>query len=382
MKGLFKNYGDNFEKVENARLKVNITRVTYCALISAILEILMLTSIFAANKYFDADKRVCYFYLYLFFFLLSTAMFGICLHCKLKNANADKISSVFKYLIAAYYIISIVHGFLITMLDFYTFKHILAVIVPMVSMSFILINNPKFLISVNSVSAFALLIFLYIRTEDITSFFAYAVNIIILIVFMSIGSILNYYTFCDNEASKLQLEDVSVVDELTMLQNRRGLNKFFVNLLIDEVDEVDLLAIAMIDIDFFKQYNDIYGHIKGDMALSSIGIILQKIADEFSVDVFRYGGEEFLLFAKNKTIDETNEIIDRFNYLLKEENIIFEKGLEGCITCSIGVCYISNGIAPDKILSYIEMADSALYYAKETGRNKSVFRYFPEKGND
>ncbi|MDF1877904.1 GGDEF domain-containing protein, partial [Sulfurimonas sp. SAG-AH-194-L11] len=128
----------------------------------------------------------------------------------------------------------------------------------------------------------------------------------------------------------------------------------------------------MLDVDFFKQYNDTYGHIEGDYALQTVAKVLQKTLQRPSDYVFRLGGEEFGVLLTDT--DESNSaklaraICDAVRAKkLKHENSSVNK----FVTISIGVvCCIADDVLAEEVL--ISRADEMLYEAKGTGRDRYI----------
>ncbi|MDR0474312.1 MAG: GGDEF domain-containing protein, partial [Treponema sp.] len=177
-------------------------------------------------------------------------------------------------------------------------------------------------------------------------------------------------------AGKLEEErnnyyDQSTIDELTGLKNRRDFMQTFQRRLSSYRSTDDWLCIAIMDIDFFKNYNDHYGHLKGDECLRSIGRALNSLRDK-GVYAARVGGEEFaLIWYENDTmhIDETASLIRQ---KINELNIPHEKSKAASnITISVGIHTIRCGASNDGQSLY-DNADKALYEAKRGGRNRTV----------
>jgi diguanylate cyclase (GGDEF)-like protein len=126
------------------------------------------------------------------------------------------------------------------------------------------------------------------------------------------------------------------------------------------------------DIDFFKNYNDCYGHPMGDECLRSVGNMLNKLQDSKRIYAARVGGEEFALlwFEENSTnADNVTGLIGR---KMRELNIPHEKSTAASyITVSIGVHIVKCGTSEDTNALY-DLADKALYAAKNKGRNCAV----------
>lgn len=178
---------------------------------------------------------------------------------------------------------------------------------------------------------------------------------------------LGFYVKVEGQHIKM-LEDLVNIDGLTQLYNHR----YFYDALIEKVKigERDNKPVSMIfiDIDYFKQYNDTFGHQKGDYVLKKIGALIKENSREDDIAA-RYGGEEFAIILPDT--DEENALNIAENLRQKIENSSFE-GEEsqpnGKITASMGV-----SVFPDKAKNEVELiksADDALYRAKFFNKNR------------
>ena len=163
-----------------------------------------------------------------------------------------------------------------------------------------------------------------------------------------------------------QLRDAAIKDFLTDLYNRKYIfdtgGKLFHNALRKNID----LTAAMVDIDFFKKINDAYGHDVGDLALKHVSKILIKQLHEGDI-VARMGGEEFCILCVNINNDNAEKLFERIRLAIQNTPFI-ENGTPIPISVSIGYSMKLG----DSLDMMINDADSALYNAKETGRNKVV----------
>lgn len=165
------------------------------------------------------------------------------------------------------------------------------------------------------------------------------------------------------------LEQLSMYDGLTNIRNRRFFDEAFEKTFLEVKREKISLAVLMIDIDFFKPYNDNYGHGKGDEALKKVANALQSTIKRPSDLVARYGGEEFIILLKD--IDKAG-LQTVANNLLEDVRDLkipheFSK-VEKFITVSIGVSYYT----PNSDITKLELlikADETLYKVKNSGRN-------------
>jgi len=166
--------------------------------------------------------------------------------------------------------------------------------------------------------------------------------------------------------------DQSTIDELTKLKNRRDFQQTFKRYLSNYRTSDNFLCIAIIDIDFFKFYNDHYGHPGGDECLRSVGKVLGSLKESHDVYSARVGGEEFALLWFETEISHVDVVVSHLQELIKELKIPHEKSkVSPYVSISMGVFVERCGVSSDTQTMY-DMADKALYNAKEGGRNCAV----------
>ncbi|BCZ46322.1 hypothetical protein psyc5s11_23890 [Clostridium gelidum] len=105
---------------------------------------------------------------------------------------------------------------------------------------------------------------------------------------------------------RLSIDEISKIDFVTNLYNRRYFDKIFMEEWENHKNDNNSLAVLMIDIDKFKEYNDGYGHVKGDECLERISSEIKKVMEETGDVVSRYGGEEFICLIKNSDLKRQN----------------------------------------------------------------------------
>jgi len=177
-------------------------------------------------------------------------------------------------------------------------------------------------------------------------------------------------TMLEEERKKYQ--DESIIDELTKLNNRRDFMNTFSRYLSNYRTSDNWLCIAIADIDFFKNYNDHYGHPMGDTCLRSIGDVLSRLKEIMGVYVARVGGEEFAILWFEKDASHVKDVVFSLYNMVKEMNIPHEKSLvSDIITISIGVFIERLGQSAD-VQTLYNLADKALYEAKGSGRKCAV----------
>ena len=166
-----------------------------------------------------------------------------------------------------------------------------------------------------------------------------------------------------------RLSEQAFLDGLTNLANRRYFDKVLDSEIRRASREKSNLAILFCDLDYFKNYNDFYGHLEGDKCLKKIGGIFQKEFQRAGDFVARFGGEEFAVILSGSLANDAIESATKLMKQLENANIPNEGSPLKVVTMSIGV---SSVIAPksDDSSRLVENADKALYKAKESGRNR------------
>lgn len=175
------------------------------------------------------------------------------------------------------------------------------------------------------------------------------------------------------EIEKRYAEMNSVTDTLTRINNRRYfddiLRREFYNLKRNGLP----LSMIIMDVDYFKKYNDTYGHQGGDECLKTVAKAIKKSVPRETDTVARYGGEEFTVILPNTDRYGAMELAERIRSAVESLNIPHNSSLiSDRVTMSLGVAtaYKKNLSFPEQIISF---ADEALYKAKEKGRNRIEF---------
>ena len=162
-----------------------------------------------------------------------------------------------------------------------------------------------------------------------------------------------------------ELHELSITDALTTLHNRKHMMDTLAMEVARGLRYDKRFSILMIDIDDFKMYNDTFGHLPGDEVLKELGTFLASTlrTEDYAA---RYGGEEFLLLLPETGSEGAGQLAERLRQRL-EEKAIGAAGDHQGITVSIGVAaFPENGADPEEL---IRRADSAMYEAKQAGRN-------------
>lgn len=176
----------------------------------------------------------------------------------------------------------------------------------------------------------------------------------------------NATAIIENAKTIQNIKTQSITDELTKLYNHRYFHDTAGKWLNDK--KYETFSIAMIDIDQFKIYNDLYGHSAGDNALRKIAEIITDVTNKLDL-VVRYGGEEFVIFYPNIEGKDALHEIEKIREKV-EEDFLLSKDIKEFLTVTIGVAsYPKDGKTLEDIIS---KSDRAMFYGKQIGRNKSV----------
>nr|WP_025406500.1 diguanylate cyclase [Borrelia hermsii] len=167
-------------------------------------------------------------------------------------------------------------------------------------------------------------------------------------------------------------KNLARIDGLTQIPNRRFFTDKFAKSWMQALEHKRNVIVGMLDIDYFKKYNDNYGHTNGDECLKLIARSLNKIAIKYNIDTARYGGEEFILFSVNKSLEEMISIVSILVEDIRNLEIVHEhSSISKFVTVSVG---LAEQIPHDSnFTNIIKLADDKLYEAKISGRNQ--FKY-------
>lgn len=176
------------------------------------------------------------------------------------------------------------------------------------------------------------------------------------------------------ETANKMLERISVTDSLTDIANRRYFDEFMELEWLRAVRDQTPLSLVIGDVDFFKVFNDSYGHQAGDDCLKRVAVALRDTLKRPADIVARYGGEEFAAVLPGTDLDGAIIVAEAMRLNVEALGISYNKSaylskVSAVVTISLGVASIipSDDFSPGKLIS---MADNALYKAKEEGRNR------------
>jgi diguanylate cyclase (GGDEF)-like protein/PAS domain S-box-containing protein len=192
------------------------------------------------------------------------------------------------------------------------------------------------------------------------------------------GIITGYYAIRHDITNKKLLEEISITDPLTKLYNRRHFDAVFDKEVNRAKREKNIFCLLSLDIDFFKKYNDTYGHQEGDRVLATVSKILKSHMKRSSDIAFRMGGEEFSAIFSERDKNSVSKFTENIRKDIENAKILHkENSASEFVTASFGVIYIDFQKENDIIFNQDTLykdADDLLYQAKNSGRNKVIIK--------
>jgi diguanylate cyclase (GGDEF)-like protein len=168
-----------------------------------------------------------------------------------------------------------------------------------------------------------------------------------------------------------ELEQLSVLDGLTQVANRRRFNDYLIQKWQELSQQASYLSLILCDIDYFKLYNDTYGHPVGDYCLQQVALAIECVMESIPGLVARYGGEEFGIILPNIDPPQALRIAEKIAVNVKNLHVTHQESIVSkYVTISLGVHSLipSSESSPELLIA---LADKGLYQAKAEGRNKA-----------
>jgi diguanylate cyclase (GGDEF)-like protein len=173
-------------------------------------------------------------------------------------------------------------------------------------------------------------------------------------------------SFSTIKESEQRYLELSIIDDLTQLYNSRH----FYSQLEKEIERSNRykqpLALLMLDLDKFKEFNDTYGHIEGDLVLSRLGRVIKRCLRETD-SAYRYGGEEFTIMLPMTTSEEAIITAKRIQAEFRKESFTPVSGKEAFVTMSVG---LSQYKPKEDMKAFVHRVDRLMYQAKQNGRDR------------
>ena len=203
-------------------------------------------------------------------------------------------------------------------------------------------------------------------------FYFQIISVVLMAICLLVVALVIYQIKVQKELknSKNHLLQISRTDGLTQLNNR----KYWEECLQHEYNrlkryQTPKTSLLILDIDHFKKVNDVYGHTVGDKAIISVTELLRELSRETDI-TGRYGGEEYVSILPNTDAQQAEVLAERIRKAIEANSIAADDGQEIKFTVSLGISTFTAELTSH--IEWLKQADSALYQAKESGRNKTI----------
>ncbi len=194
------------------------------------------------------------------------------------------------------------------------------------------------------------------------------------------GNIIGYFAIRHDITNKKFIEQLSITDPLTRLYNRRYFDEIFYKEINKAKRDRTIFCLLLSDVDFFKFYNDTYGHQEGDIVLQSISNVLLKNLKRSNDFAFRVGGEEFSAIFSITHEENVYEFSEYIRKSVEDLQIEHKKNIASSfVTISIGVSFVNfnkNNSTDVSQTSLYKYTDELLYKAKTSGKNRAIVEEF------
>ncbi|MGS2779008.1 GGDEF domain-containing protein [Robertmurraya sp. GLU-23] len=374
--------------LEEYLFKENIQRCKLFASIVILFEAILLGMNMAetyATKQILVDGNT-YFILYITLVIMASTMLLLIRWFEHQVSRNKWAKPVLLTLVSLF----LVWGAIVTLVDQKEYGHVMAFVVNFMCVSILFHATNKIMLAIYTPAILVLGIGLPIVQPSSTVVMGHLINLTVFLFFCWLASRMLYRSYATNYISELllkesnnslaekikenekmnaKLKELSMLDELTGISNRRGFYQYIESTLTHSNQERPI-SILMIDIDAFKPYNDHYGHLQGDQVIQAVGKVLTKVVDAPSSIAARFGGEEFIVALFDMDEKSVRGLAEEIRHSVVELRL--EHGFSPVaqvVTVSIG--YATGTIMEEEELNQlIEQADLALYRAKEMGRNQ------------
>ncbi len=395
------NNSDNLEMRKDMSL-INLSRARSLAYVTIILESILIISDVTAN-FLQIDARFKFdFYLFAYLIFILINIIFILFAEKLKQiSTSDKFNiKTSENIIIVYMTLIMSWGSVMSLADQRLYGHLMVFMVNTITCSVIFITDNKKIAIPYLIAHPVIIIGLPFFQKSSDVLIGHYVNLSIFIVISFVSSRIIYLNYCREyrnkellkkshsmledivkenkeinhklEIANNQLKKLALVDELTGIANRRSFRNF-IDLAYEALgkDNMNFSAI-MIDIDFFKEYNDNYGHVEGDKVLIAVANEISSVVSNPLEFAARWGGEEFLYAAFNKSSKYVQNVAEEIKSKINNLKIPHKySGADNFLSISVGV-YTTDIHNISDVARIIEIADKMMYRAKESGRNRII----------
>lgn len=360
--------------IQDEILSRNINNMFYLSVYMICSECFMLLSFIGIKDKLPSTYQFIYLGMYIFLLLFALCSAVFLFRRKKRSTFENNERKFLNRYTLAFVLIVMIWGVIITLLDQPVYGQVIAFVTNYVFCACLLLIRPCVFVVIQTIPLVLLFLLLPFFQTNSSIILGHYINLAALLIPLTISSFRSYIYFYDNVSNKIKEKEVSEKDELTNLYNRRKMSSFIEQEIINGKNVINSVGILMLDVDYFKKYNDYYGHIQGDAVLQAIGAALREISEEKDVFAARYGGEEFIIIINNRSQDEVVTIAHEIKKKISRLQIPHKaSNVSDILTVSIGLYYSAD--RHTDIYELIKRADDALYEAKVRGRNQIAQKF-------
>lgn len=377
-------------------VKENIHRGKLFANIIISIEI-MLSVIDIASSISNAHTSFHFGFYFLMYMTMIMVNFLFLLFAKKYEKEKKPNVRFYEVTLITYMTAFMVWGSIITLADQRLYGQVMVFVINIIGGSVIFYFTTKHLLIPYSISSILLFVGLPFFQSSTSVLIGHYINLIVFLCLSWGASRILYSTYCSHfksnilleqtnkrlekeiienliihqqlEAANKELQHLSLMDELTKIPNRRAFYQYIKYMLNTSSKKDSIVSLIMIDIDYFKPYNDHYGHAEGDKVIKSVAQQINTVVRHPFEFAARLGGEEFVLVSFCKNENEIEQLAETIRSQVVEMKIPHKYSYNNeYVTVSIGTA--TNTISQKKdFAELMRFADKALYAAKENGRN-------------
>lgn len=383
--------------LEEYLFKENIQRCKLFAKIVILFEVILIGMNMAET--FTA-KRVLldgntYFVLYTTLVVMAVTMLLLIRWLERKSSYSATQNKWAKFVLLSLVSLFLVWGAVVTLVDQKEYGHVMAFVVNFMCVSILFHATNRIMLAIYTPAIVVLMVGLPVVQPSSTVVMGHFINLSVFLFFCWLASRMLYRSYVTNYISELllkesnhslaekvkenermnaKLQELSIMDELTGIPNRRGFYQY-ISKILDDSNQERPVSILLLDIDAFKPYNDNYGHLQGDKVIQAVAQVLKKLVDVPSSIASRFGGEEFVVAVFDKDQPSAHQLAEDIRSAVEKLRLPHEYSpVADYVTVSVG--YITSSIGKEEELDpLIERADISLYQAKDAGRNQIGYLY-------
>jgi diguanylate cyclase (GGDEF)-like protein len=390
---------EDAEKLKRSMMEENLGRGKFLALAMIGFELIFaLLDLFASLlKVHSQFHFSTYFMMYLLMIFINLRFFLFAKRILKNGVKSERLQQKIETAIVIYTTLILCWGSVVSLMDQALYGQLMVFMINVIICSLVFLMSNKQMLVPYALASLILYVGLPFFQSSVDVLVGHYVNITVFIAVSWLASRILFKNYCnsfnDKEQLKksnallhqeieenaqinkilseknLQMSQLSLSDELTGIPNRRAFRNFIDIAFESYAREGMKFSVILMDIDYFKRYNDRYGHLAGDKALMAVSEKIISVVGHDRDFAARWGGEEFIYASFETDMDEIRKIAEEIQNKVQDLKIPHEASKASeVLTLSLGICTFQLTGHSD-ISRSIEAADKALYLAKASGRN-------------